>query len=51
MDATWADLRALFEEPRIVEVLVPAGWCRTIAYVANALRPPAEEWARLCPEV
>lgn len=50
-DSTWAALRALFEEPQIVEVLVLAGWYRTIAYVANALRLPAEEWARPYPEV
>ncbi|GCD94628.1 carboxymuconolactone decarboxylase family protein [Embleya hyalina] len=49
-DGTWAEFRARFEERQIVEVLVLAGWYRTIAYVANALRLPDEEWAAPFPK-
>ncbi|MFF7245514.1 carboxymuconolactone decarboxylase family protein [Embleya sp. NPDC008237] len=49
-DATWAELRARFADAEIVEILVLAGWYRTIAYVANALRLPEEEWAAPYPD-
>jgi alkylhydroperoxidase family enzyme len=41
-DALWADLRAAFSEEAILQVLMMAGYYRTVAYVANGLRLPLE---------
>ncbi|MER6125987.1 carboxymuconolactone decarboxylase family protein [Streptomyces sp. NPDC001795] len=49
-DATWAGLRAHLGEVRALELLVLAGWYRTIAYVANGLAIEPEPWALAFPE-
>jgi hypothetical protein len=33
----WNALRDHYEEPRLLEFLVPAGWYRTISFLANGL--------------
>jgi hypothetical protein len=45
-DAAWSGLREHLDEP---EVLVLAGWYRTIAYVANGARIEPEAWALALP--
>jgi hypothetical protein len=45
-DAAWSGLREHLDEP---EVLVLAGWYRTIAYVANGARIEPEPWALALP--
>ncbi len=37
-DAAWSGLREHLDEPEVLELLVLAGWYRTIAYVANGAR-------------
>lgn len=44
-DAAWEALRTYLDDAEAVELLVLAGWYRTIAYVANAVRLPVEPWA------
>jgi 4-carboxymuconolactone decarboxylase len=41
----WSDLRARFEPPQIIELIVTAGWYHTIAYVCNGLAVEREQWA------
>jgi alkylhydroperoxidase family enzyme len=41
-DALWAELRSTFDEQALLELLVMAGYYRTVAYVANGLRLPLE---------
>jgi alkylhydroperoxidase family enzyme len=41
-DGLWADLRATFDDQAILELLVMAGYYRTVAYVAKGLRLPLE---------
>lgn len=46
-DALWNDLRASFGEEAILELLLLAGFYRTVAYLTNGLRlPPEPEGAR-----
>jgi alkylhydroperoxidase family enzyme len=42
-DALWRDLRAAFSDEAILELLMLAGFYRTVAYLTNALRLPLEE--------
>ena len=44
-DALWADLRAAFSEEAILELLLLAGFYRTVSYLTNALRLPPEPFA------
>jgi alkylhydroperoxidase family enzyme len=44
-DALWADLHATFSEEAILELLLLAGFYRTVSYLTNALRLPAEPFA------
>jgi alkylhydroperoxidase family enzyme len=44
-DALWADLRAAFSEEAILELLLLAGFYRTVSYLTNALRLPPERFA------
>jgi alkylhydroperoxidase family enzyme len=44
-DALWAELRAAFSEEAILELLMLAGFYRTVAYLANTLRLPPERFA------
>jgi len=48
--ATWAALRAHYETPQLLELLVLAGWYRTISYLANGLRLADEPWAASFPD-
>ena len=41
-DALWLDLRAAFTENAILELLMLAGFYRTVSYLTNALRLPLE---------
>jgi alkylhydroperoxidase family enzyme len=44
-DALWDDLRAAFSEEAILELLLLAGFYRTVSYLTNALRLPPEPFA------
>jgi alkylhydroperoxidase family enzyme len=44
-DALWAELRAQFSEEAILELLLLAGFYRTVSYLTNALRLPLEAYA------
>jgi len=46
-DALWADLRAAFSEEAMLELLLLAGFYRTVSYLANALHLPPEPFAAL----
>lgn len=48
-DALWAELRALLSEEAIVELLLLAGFYRTVSYLTNALRLPLEPFAARFP--
>jgi alkylhydroperoxidase family enzyme len=41
----WADLRAGFSEEAMLELLLLAGFYRTVSYLTNALRLPPEHYA------
>jgi len=41
-DGLWADLRAAFSEEAILQLIMMAGYYRTVSYVANGLRLPLE---------
>jgi alkylhydroperoxidase family enzyme len=41
-DHLWGELRAAFDELAILQLLMMAGYYRTVAYVANGLRLPLE---------
>lgn len=49
-DATWAALRADFSEEAVLELLLLAGFYRTVSLLANALRLPLEEGAARFPD-
>jgi alkylhydroperoxidase family enzyme len=44
-DALWAGLRAHFREEAVLELLLLAGFYRTVSYLTNALRLPLEAYA------
>jgi 4-carboxymuconolactone decarboxylase len=48
-DGLWAQLAAEWSPSQLMELLVLAGWYRTIAYVVNAGRVQPEEWAARFP--
>ncbi len=41
-DGLWADLRTRFSEEALMELLMLAGFYRTVSYLTNALRMPLE---------
>lgn len=41
-DALWSELRTAFSDEAILELLLLAGYYRTVAYLANGLRLPLE---------
>ena len=49
-DALWEDLRAAWSELQLLELLLVAGWYRTISYLANGARVELEDWAARFPE-
>ncbi|WP_369245058.1 carboxymuconolactone decarboxylase family protein [Streptomyces sp. R41] len=48
-DAVWSGLREHLDEQEVLELLVLAGWYRTIAYVATGARIEEEPWALALP--
>jgi 4-carboxymuconolactone decarboxylase len=48
-DALWTRLEPHYTEQQLLELIVTAGWYRTLAYVINAARVPREEWAARFP--
>lgn len=48
-DALWAALREHFSEMALMEVLMLAGFYRTVSYLTNALRLPPESYAARFP--
>ena len=44
-DALWSDLRTAFSEEAILELLLLAGFYRTVSYLTNALNLPPEPFA------
>ena len=48
-DALWTKLRGAFDEMAIVEVILLAGFYRTVAYLTNALRLPLEPFGQRFP--
>jgi len=48
-DALWADLRVHLSEMALIEVLMLAGFYRTVSYLTNALRLPLESYAASFP--
>ena len=44
-ESAWTALRAHYDDAQLVELLVLAGWYRTISYLANGLRLADESWA------
>jgi alkylhydroperoxidase family enzyme len=48
-DALWVELRAQFSEEAMLELLLLAGFYRTVSYLTNALRLPLEPYAARFP--
>ncbi|MBX9588188.1 MAG: carboxymuconolactone decarboxylase family protein [Hyphomonadaceae bacterium] len=48
-DALWAELRAAFSAEAVLELLLLAGFYRTVSYLTNALRLPPESFAARFP--
>jgi alkylhydroperoxidase family enzyme len=48
-DALWTELRASFSEEAMLEILMLAGFYRTVSYLVNALRLPLEAYAARFP--
>ena len=48
-DALWAELRARFSEEAMLELLLLAGFYRTVSYLTKALRLPLEPYAARFP--
>jgi alkylhydroperoxidase family enzyme len=44
-DALWAELRIVFSEEALIEILMLAGFYRTISYLTNAMRLPLESYS------
>lgn len=49
-DALWDALRARFSEEAMLELLLLAGFYRTVSYLTNALRLPLEPYAARFPD-
>jgi len=48
-DRLWSDLRAEFSEEAVLELLLLAGFYRTVSYLTNTLRLPPEPYAARFP--
>ncbi len=48
-DALWQQARAHFSDAALMEILLLAGFYRTVSYLTNALRLPDEPFARAFP--
>jgi len=44
-DALWSELRLAFSEEALIEILMLAGFYRTVSYLTNALRLPLERYS------
>src|SRR5262249_17857292 len=49
-DEAWPRLRQYFSEEAILEILMLAGFYRTVSYITNALRLPLESYAARFPK-
>jgi len=49
-DELWGELAARWSAPQLLELIVTAGWYRTISYVINAARVQQEPWAARFPQ-
>jgi 4-carboxymuconolactone decarboxylase len=48
-DGLWSQLAPHYSDQQLLELIVTAGWYRTLAYVINAARIPLEPWAARFP--
>ena len=48
-DELWGQLTPHYTDRQLLELIVTAGWYRTLAYVINAARIPLEPWAARFP--
>jgi alkylhydroperoxidase family enzyme len=48
-DGLWSELRAVFSEEAVLELLLLAGFYRTVSYLTNALRLPLEAYGARFP--
>lgn len=48
-DRLWRQLRASFSEPAMLELLMLAGFYRTVSYLTNALKLPLKTYAARFP--
>jgi len=49
-DALWTSLKSTFSDEAILELLLLAGFYRTVSYLTNALRLPAEPGSARFPD-
>jgi alkylhydroperoxidase family enzyme len=49
-DNPWTELRAIFSEEAVLELLLLAGFYRMVSYLTNALRLPPEPYAARFPQ-
>jgi 4-carboxymuconolactone decarboxylase len=49
-DELWADLSNTYTDQQLLELIITAGWYRTISYLTNALRVALEPWAARFPQ-
>jgi alkylhydroperoxidase family enzyme len=50
-NALWDELRSIFSEMALMEIIMLAGFYRTVSYLTNALRLPLESFAARFPEL
>jgi alkylhydroperoxidase family enzyme len=48
-DGLWAELKRHWSDEQLLELLIVAGWYRTISYLINALQIELEPWAARLP--
>jgi alkylhydroperoxidase family enzyme len=48
-DPLWAELKRVFSDTAIIEIVMLAGFYRTVSYLTNALRLPLEHYAARFP--
>jgi 4-carboxymuconolactone decarboxylase len=48
-DELWAQLTTRYTDQQLLELIITAGWYRTLAYVINAAGIPLEPWAARFP--
>jgi alkylhydroperoxidase family enzyme len=48
-DDLWAQLAARYTDQQLVELIIIAGWYRTISYMTNVVGVPLESWAARFP--